>query len=161
MSNDTAELTNLLWRRDSAPSSSHVRVEIEGLAFQKGYEFMIPSSENLSSVYPNTLYPALLTRQEQGYAPTSPVMTALRELGISSIPTGFLRQTITPRWKERKPILMEDCRLSGDSGKSFIPFSFSGYVLPSNITDGDSKKQWESTHFGAQRDRKKTKNENN
>lgn len=153
MSNDTAKLTSLLWRRDSAPSSSHVRAEIEGRAFQKGYDFTIPSSENLSSICPNTLYPALLTREEQGYGPTS-VTTALREPGTSNIPTGFLRQTITPRWKERKPILMEDCGLSGDSGKSFIPFSFSGYVLPSNITDRNSKKQWESTHCGAQRDRK-------
>lgn len=57
---------------------------------------MIPSSENLSSIYTNTLYPALLTRQEQGYATTSPAMTALREPRISNIPTGFQgKQSIT------------------------------------------------------------------
>lgn len=70
-------------------------MEIEGLTFQ-GYEFMIPSSENLSSIYTNTLYPALLTRQEQGYATTSPAMTALREPRISNIPTGFQgKQSLT------------------------------------------------------------------
>lgn len=74
----------LLWSRDWAPSTSHGRVGIEGLTFQ-GYEFMIPSSENLSSIHPNTPCLALLTRKDQRYSPTA----ALREPGISNIPTAF------------------------------------------------------------------------